>query len=68
MNKQLSKVNMKKTRSRNKILKSRDTFNKQCNYCVQLVGKSKIEYHGNLNEKNVTDSKTFWETVHFFFE
>ena len=28
--------------------------------------KSKREYYGNLNEKNVTDNKTFWKTVKSF--
>ena len=68
MNKELSKTIMKRTRLRNKFLinespGNRENFNKQRNYCVHLVRKSKREYYGNLNEKNVTDNKTFWKTV-----
>ena len=71
MNKELSKAIMKRTRLRNTFLRnkspeSRENFNKQRNYCVQLVRKSKREYYGHLNEKNVTDNKTFWKTVKFF--
>ena len=33
---------------------------------MHLVRKLKREYYGNLNEKNVTDNKTFWKTVKLF--
>ena len=36
------------------------------NYCVSLLKKTKKEYFGNLNEKNVCDNKTFWKTVKLF--
>ena len=32
------------------------------NYCVSLLKKTKKEYFGNLNEKNVCDNKAFWKT------
>ena len=35
----------------------------QRNYCDLLLKKTKKEYCGNLNEKNVCDNKTFWKTV-----
>ena len=38
-------------------------FSKQSNYCVFLVRKSKKLYYSNLDEKNVTDNKTFWKTT-----
>ena len=68
MNKEFSKAIMTRTRLRNKFLRNRTTknreiFNKQRNYCVHLVRKSKRECYGDLNEKNVTDNKTFWKTV-----
>ena len=68
MNKGLSKAIMKRTRLRNKFLRNkspekRENFNKQRNYCVHLVSKSKREYYGNLNEKNVIDNKTSCKTV-----
>ena len=59
---------MKRTRLRNKFLKNKNDYNKkefskQRNYCVYLVRKSKKLYYSNLDEKNVTDNKTFWKTI-----
>lgn len=70
-NKELSKSIMKRTRLRNKFLRNRSTknkeiFNKQRDCCVLLVRKSKKEYYGNLNQKNVADKKTFWKTMKLF--
>ena len=36
--------------------------NKQRNYCVSLLRKSKTNYYANLNEKDLTDNKQFWQT------
>ena len=71
MNKALSKETMKRTRLRNKFLKDRSEenkkkYSKQRNYCVSLLRKSKSDYFGNLNEKNINDNKTFWKTVNSF--
>ena len=68
MNKTLSKEIMKRTRLRNKFLKNKNDYNKrefskQRNYCVSLVRKSKKLYYSNLDEKKVTDNKTFWKTI-----
>ena len=68
MNKELSKAIMTSTRLTNKFLRNRslenrEKFNKQCNYCIHLVRKSKRVYHGNLNEKHITNNKNFWRTV-----
>ena len=38
-------------------------FSKQRNYCVSLARKSIKLYNSNLDEKNVTDNKTFWKTM-----
>ena len=56
---------MKRTRLRIKFLKNRIDYNKrefskQENYCVSLVRKFKKLYYSNLDEKKVTDNKTFW--------
>ena len=64
----LSKEIMTKTRLRNKLLKDRSEenkkkYSKQRNYCVSLLRKSKSDYFGNLNEKNINDNKTFWKTI-----
>ena len=68
MNQELSKAIMTRSRLRNKFLKNRTIENKrkytkQRNYCVHLLRKSKKDYYGNLNEKSVTDNRTFWKTV-----
>ena len=68
INKTLSKEIMKRTKLRNKFLKDRTEENRsryasQRNYCVSLLKKTKKEYFGNLNEKNVCDNKTFCKTV-----
>ena len=68
MNKTLSKEIMKRTRLRIKFLKNRNDYNKrefskQRNYCVSYVRKSKKLYYSNLDEKKVTDNKTFWKTI-----
>ena len=45
---------------------NRSRYASQRNYCVSLLKKTKKEYFGNLNKKNVCDNKTFWKTVKFF--
>ena len=59
---------MRRRRLRNKFLKGRGEENKkkyseQCNYCVSLLRKSKSDYFGYLNEKNINHNKTFWKTI-----
>ena len=66
--KTLSKKLMKRAKLRNKFLKDRTEENRnryasQRNYCVSLLTKTKKEYFGNSNEKNVCDKKTFWKTL-----
>ena len=68
MNKDLSKAIMDRTIFRNKFLKNRNDenrkkYSKQRNYCVSLLRKTKKQYYGDLNEKNVLDNKKFWKTV-----
>ena len=72
MNKVLSKEIMTRNRLRNKLLKERSEENKkkcskQRNYCVSLLKKSKSDYFGNLNDKNINDDKIFWKTIKPFF-
>ena len=62
---------MKRTKRRNKFLKDRTEENRnryasQRSYCVSLFKKTKKEYFGNLNEKNVCDNKTLWKTIKLF--
>ena len=68
MNKNLVNAHRKRTRLRNKFLKNRTEskrvyYNKQRNFCVCLLRKTKKDYNGNLNEKDVIDNKKFWKTV-----
>ena len=68
MNKALSKAIMERSRLRNKFLRertdeSKSNYNKQRNYCVSLVRKTKKEYFSNLNENDLTDNKKFWKIV-----
>ena len=58
----------KRTKLRNKFLKERTNKSKkryisQRNFCVSLLKKTKKDYYNSLNEKDVSDNKTFWKTV-----
>ena len=68
MTKALSKSIMERTRLRNTFLKypivaNKLAYTKQKNFCVSLLRKIKREYFANLNEKNTTDNRKFWQTV-----
>ena len=68
MTKNLSKEIITRSRLRNKYLKHETEENcllhtQQRNKCVSLLRKTKINYYGNLNEKDITDNKKFWKTV-----
>ena len=68
MTKQLSKEIMKRLRLRNNFLRNRTEenkilYNRQRNYCVSLLRKSRRGYYENLNITNVTDGKLFWKSV-----
>ena len=66
--KALSKSIMERTHLRNKFLKNptnenRLAYTRKRNFCVSLVRNEKKEYFANLNEKNITDNKKFWQAV-----
>ena len=68
MNKEVSKEIMPRIRLRNNFFRKRSDenkwkYSKQRNYCVSLLRKTKKNYCNNLNEKKITDNKTFWKTV-----
>ena len=72
INKNVVNAHRKRTRLRNKFLKNRTesnrvSYNKQRNFCVSLLRKTKKDYYGNLNEKDVIDNKKFWNTVKLLF-
>ena len=73
MNKALSKAIMQRKKLRNKFLKdpsaaNKFSCNKQKNWCVSLLRKEKKKYFANLDEKDITDNRRFWQTIKPFFE
>ena len=59
---------MKRSRLRNIYLKNRSDnnkreYNKQRNYCVSLLQKTKTNCYANLNENDLTVNKQFGQTV-----
>ena len=68
MNRPLSKAIMTRSRLRNKFLKNpnvtnKELYNKQRNYCVNLLRKTKKEYYKNLDLTLIKDNKSFWENM-----
>ena len=64
MNKNISKEITKRSKLRDKFLKTRNNtdkfnYNKQRNFWVSLVQKEKSKYFSNLNIKDVADNKKF---------
>ena len=67
----------KPTRLRNKFIKNkflkyrtetnRVCYNKQRNFCVYLLRKTKKDYYGNVSEKDMIDNTRFWNTVKSLF-
>ena len=71
MTKAFSRAVMQRTRLRNKFLKNPSEenkllYNKQRNFCVSLLRKEKREYFAKMNEKDISDNRTFWQTVKHF--
>ena len=57
-----------RTKLRKKFLKdpsasNKFSYTKQRNWCVSLLRKEKKKYFANLNEKDITDNKKFWQTI-----
>ena len=68
MNKEISKAIMNRTRLRNRFLRTRcigdkEAYNKQRNYCVSLIRKTKQQYYNNLDHRKVADNKSFWKYI-----
>ena len=68
MTKKLSKAIMTRSRLRNRYLKNpceitKNSYNKQRNFCVNLLRKEKKEYYRNLDLKMITDNRKFWKCV-----
>ena len=72
MNQNLVNAHRKLIQLRNKFLKNRSEsdrvcYNKQQNFCVSLLRKTKRDYYGNLNQQDVIDNKKLSKTVKPFF-
>ena len=72
MSKELNKAIMTRSRLRHKYLneKSADSkiaYDKQRNYCVNLLRRTKTKYFANINISSTTDNKKFWKTVEPLF-
>ena len=70
MTKNLSTEIMKRSRLRNKYLKHKTEENRLL-YVQQIINmfllrKTKMNYYGNLNGKDIIDNKKFWKTVKSF--
>ena len=66
--KELNKATMTRCRLRNRYLKEKNAdskiaYNKQRNYCVNLLPRTKKNYFANINISSITDNKRFWKTV-----
>ena len=72
MSKELNKAIMTRSRLRNRYLKeksadSKIAYEKQRNYCVNLLRRTKKKFFANINISSTTDNKKFWKTVKPFF-
>ena len=72
MNKILSKAFMKRSKLKNKYNKfpteeNKSFYNKQRNFCVNLLRKEKRNYYNNLDTNIFNDNKKFWQRVRPFF-
>ena len=68
MTKELHKAIMKRSKIRNKFLKSkifsyRKAYTSQCNFCKKLPRNTRRTYFNNLDIKKVTDNRTLWKTI-----
>ena len=68
MTKDLHQAIMKRSKLRNKFLKSRNlsdrkNYTSQRNLCKKLLKSTKRTYFNNLDIRKVTDNRTFWKTV-----
>ena len=68
MTKELRKAIMNRSKLRNKFLKTRNKesrrrFNRERNFCVSLLRKTKRRFFGKLDHKVVSGNRKFWKTV-----
>ena len=66
--KELRKAIMKRSKPRNKSLKTRNEeskkrFNRQSNFCFSFLDKTKRRLFGKLDHSLVSSNRKFWKTV-----
>ena len=59
----IERTHLRNTFLRNSIVANKLAYTKQRNFSVSLLRKVKREYFANLNEKNITDNRKFWQTA-----
>ena len=52
---------------KNRSQANKAVYLKQCNYCVSIRRKTKCEYYGKINERDIMDNKQFWKTIEPLF-
>ena len=72
MTKALRKAIMTRSRLKSIYLKNQNTTNwnnykSQCNFCTNLLRKTKRDYFHNLNIRELNDNKKFWKRIKPFF-
>ena len=72
MTKELHKAFMKRSRLRNKLLKTksitdRKNYNVQRNYCKKPLRCTKKPYFNNLDISKINDNRSFWKTIVLLF-
>ena len=72
MTKQLRKAIMhrsglKNVFNKNGTTKTWDSYEKQRDFCINLLRKTKKEYFKNIIVKDINDNKKFWKTIKPFF-
>ena len=72
MTKQMRKAIIRRSRLKNIYNQARspenwDNYKKQHSFCVDLLQKTKRSYFEQINIKDISDHKNFWNTIKLFF-
>ena len=72
MTKQMRKAIIRRSRLKNIYNQARspenwDNYKKQHSFCVDLLQKTKRSYVEQINIKDISDHKKFWNTIKLFF-
>ena len=59
----MTRSKLKNIYNRNKTVDAKSDYNKQRNFCTNLLRKTKLSYFQRLNPSSITDNKLFWKTV-----